>query len=571
MFLRNSFLLLFAASLAPLASGAPRITGGGAVNAASRIIPGLPDYGVAKGALFYLRGNELGPDETATAQFPLPGADGLGGTSIKVAVGGTTVDALMVASSARQVWAILPSSTPAGSGQVTLTYNGGTATTPIQVVDTAFGIFVQSGGSLGTALAFNGGSQLNQYVRTATPGQEVTLIGTGLGAITGDESNAVDASSVGGDVKVFVGGKDAVLVSSGRLGSNESANADTAKLPRGLAAIDQVTFRVPDGVSGCAVPVSVQTGSRMSNWATIAVSGDGSACADLKALGDLNAFFGGEGLKSGSISLLRLGVSIEVPILGSLETKNDFGSASFSKNNIPGVPASALTFSPVSAGNCMVIVGQLLNTEPATDGPIVEATPLDAGEALRVQGPKGSRTLKKTSPGEYADTIGIGTGAALPFPIPGQPAGPPEFLDPGEYTVDNGSGGADIPAFSVKARVGTPLTWTNQAQIREVNRTQALTVNWTGGSADSLVWLYGLSNTRGGSASFFCVAEASARQITVPTRVLASMPASAGGSPTDIGGFLFLANVAGTRVDVPGTDISVFSTGVLTGKSVNYR
>ncbi|MDX1982006.1 MAG: hypothetical protein SFV51_17170, partial [Bryobacteraceae bacterium] len=162
-----------------LALAAPQIRGG-AVNAASRIVPGLPDYGVAKGSLMYLGGQGMGPDEIVRGEFPL--GEELGGVKVSVRVGDSTVNAIMVAVSARQVWAIVPSSAPSGSGVVTLTYNGENATTPIDVVDAAFGIFVTPGATFGNAIGFNGGQELNQFVKSARPGQQVTLIGTGLGA-----------------------------------------------------------------------------------------------------------------------------------------------------------------------------------------------------------------------------------------------------------------------------------------------------------------------------------------------------------------------------------------------------
>ncbi len=541
------------------------------MNAASRISPGLPDYGVAKGALFYLRGDELGPTETVRADFPLPSTGGLGGTTVQVVIGGSTIDALVVAASARQVWAILPSSAPVGTGVVRVTYNGAvSAGASIQVVEAAFGIFLQSSTNFGTALAFNSGSELNQLVRTAVPGSELTLIGTGLGAISGDEASQTAVQDVAASVKVFVSGREADVISKGRLGLNEMANADLLKLPRGLAAVDQITFRVPDGVSGCAVPVSVQTGAVTSNWASLAV-GDGGTCGDLSALGDFNALFGPEGLRMGSISLIRMAMSQEVPFLGTLSIKTDMGTASFFKTAIPGIPSAALQFSPVSIGNCIVVVGQLVDTDGTAEETPVDDLALDAGEALRVQGPKGSRTLKKAATGNYWGELGRGGLPSFPG-LPGGGGGQEEFLEPGEYTVDNGAGGADVPSFQVKTRVGTPLTWTNQSAVTTIARSQDLNLTWTGGDAGSQVMIVGFSGTQAAQASFVCIADASAGRFTVPSRVLSSLP----GTPVtagleSVGGGIFLANVSGTRVEIPGTDISVFSSGVMTGKTVNYR
>ncbi|MDX1979653.1 MAG: hypothetical protein SFV51_05235, partial [Bryobacteraceae bacterium] len=438
----------------------------------------------------------------------------------------------------------------------------------------AFGIFVTPGATFGNAIGFNGGQELNQFVKSARPGQQVTLIGTGLGAVSGDEKNPVAVQDVAADVKVFVAGKAAEVVSKGRVGLNEIANGDSLKLPRGLSAVDQVTFTVPDGVTGCAASVAVQIGERMSNWATLSVAPEGGVCADLAGLGDLNQYYTSEPLKVGSISMIRTAIGLELGPLGSLNINTDAGSASFFKNAAVGVPASALTFSPVSTGQCIAVVGQIADVDGPDEEPeeISEGTPLDAGEALRIQGPKGVRELKKVSTGNYADSLGTGSDTALPFPVPIPGGGKEPFLDPGEYTVDNGAGGADIGAFQVKARVSAPLNWTNRAQITAVTRANGVDVTWTGAEPGSFVMIVGFSSNGNANASFYCIADAAAGRINVPSQVLLRLPASgAPAGPEAATGALFVANTNGVKVDIPGLDLAVFSTGVLSGKTLPYR
>ena len=50
----------------------------------------------------------MGQNPPVQATFPLPTAAGLGGVSIKITVGTTTLDAIMVYVSANEVDAILP-------------------------------------------------------------------------------------------------------------------------------------------------------------------------------------------------------------------------------------------------------------------------------------------------------------------------------------------------------------------------------------------------------------------------------------------------------------------------------
>jgi uncharacterized protein (TIGR03437 family) len=82
-----------------------------AQNAASYALPGLPNGGLARGSMFVIFGQRLGPATlNIINSFPLPLA--LDGTSVKVTVGTTTVDAYIIYTSAGQVAAILPSNTP---------------------------------------------------------------------------------------------------------------------------------------------------------------------------------------------------------------------------------------------------------------------------------------------------------------------------------------------------------------------------------------------------------------------------------------------------------------------------
>ena len=103
-----------------LAAAQPVITGG-PVNAASYALAGLPNANIAQGSMFIVFGQVLGPFPLrGVGAFPLP--TNLGGTSIRVTVGGTTVNAIMIYTSGNQVAAILPSSTPTGNGTLTLTF-----------------------------------------------------------------------------------------------------------------------------------------------------------------------------------------------------------------------------------------------------------------------------------------------------------------------------------------------------------------------------------------------------------------------------------------------------------------
>src|SRR5262249_9005583 len=109
----------------------PRIIAGTVVNAASRIPPGLPNYGIAQGSMFILTGQGL-----ATAAPPITAGSSplqmpLAGASMQITVAGAKVNVPMVYAWAGffqdspgrydQLAGIVPSTTPAGKGTITVT------------------------------------------------------------------------------------------------------------------------------------------------------------------------------------------------------------------------------------------------------------------------------------------------------------------------------------------------------------------------------------------------------------------------------------------------------------------
>src|SRR5262249_1925472 len=152
----------------------------------------------------------LGPAALVSASYPLPTQ--LGGTSIKISAAGAMFDALMVYTSAAQVAAILPSKTPAGAATLTLTYNGqATASTPIRVGTSAFGMFTLNQGGDGPAVVTNPAFQVITVTSPAKPGDVLTLWGTGLGAYSGDESSPPSIGDLPLNLKLYVGGVEAVV------------------------------------------------------------------------------------------------------------------------------------------------------------------------------------------------------------------------------------------------------------------------------------------------------------------------------------------------------------------------
>src|ERR1700732_3810111 len=98
----------------------PKVTA--LVNNYGNVLPGLPNYGIAQGSLFVIYGSGLANTTTTLQSVPLQTP--LSGVTISVTVSGSTVACPIYFLSPGQIDAILPSSTPVGTGTITVTNNG---------------------------------------------------------------------------------------------------------------------------------------------------------------------------------------------------------------------------------------------------------------------------------------------------------------------------------------------------------------------------------------------------------------------------------------------------------------
>ena len=95
---RIALLFAFAAVMSLTARAqTPTIAADGVRNGASYTISGLPNSGIAQGSIMVIFGSNLGPANIVqVSSFPLPTSAGLAGTSVRVTVGGTSVNAIML-------------------------------------------------------------------------------------------------------------------------------------------------------------------------------------------------------------------------------------------------------------------------------------------------------------------------------------------------------------------------------------------------------------------------------------------------------------------------------------------
>ena len=402
----------------------------------------MPNSSIAEGSLFVITGTGMGPGTLQQASsYPLPTSQGLAGTTVQVTAGGATNYCIMIYTLSTQVAAILPSSTPVGSGTLTVSYQGTQGTIPVQIVKNSFGIFAVNEQGSGPGVIDNSAFNLRVPNDAAHPGDVLIIWGTGLGPITTDETVAPPQTDLGTGVQVFVGGQPATVQYGGRGSSS---------------GLDQVNFQVPNGLSGCYVSVVVQVAGVVSNFTTIPIAPVGqSFCSDPGGLSNANLT---KVLNGGTLNTARID-------LDTIDGNNT--SATFEQWNYSNLIASRGLPGGPSPGSCTVY-------NVASGRGIVSSDPfsvpgLDAGTQLTLSGPNGTKTLSLISSGLY--------GASLS--AKGQTA----YLVPGKYTINNGSGGKDIGAFTATLTIPQSIVWTNIASSKSIPTSGGMLITWSGGGA----------------------------------------------------------------------------------------
>ena len=469
-------------------AGAPAITK--IQNNYSNIVAGLPNYGIPPSTLFVIYGTGLA-DPAAKAALQSSAAPGipqtLNGASISVTVNGVTTHPGIYYAISTQIAAVLPASTPVGSGTLTVTYNGLTsAAATIQVVSSALGLDTLSGLTTGLAVATDPVTgAIFTYNASAKPGQIITLWGSGLGAdpAAADYIFTSSPRPFNTSLAIYVGGIQAVVQYAG--GS-------------GYPGLVQINVQVPPNVQpGCGVPVVGVVGTVASNTVTIPVAADGAVCTDPVHGTD------GNGLLSSSTKSTYTSGTIAVAQTTTTKQTSAFASAAFLRNQ--NAPYS-IGYGIVAPGGCIVLQGQT--------PPTGTLTYLNAGN-LSISGPAGTVQLTQTlQSGLIAYSANLAAGS---FPASG-----------GTFTI-TGSGGPDVGPFTVSVADSSPLVWTNQNAISAVDRSKDLTVTWTGGIPGTFVQIGGGTTSIAVSATFLCIARAEAGQFTVPSYILESVAAGNGG------------------------------------------
>jgi len=533
--MRSFFAVLLFASLGVcLSAQTPSIrTINGVLNAASYAQTGMPNSPIAQGAMITIFGTNLGP---ATLQevnaFPI--TSNLAGTSVNIKAGGTTTQAPMIFTSAGQVAAVMPSTTPVGTVSVSVTYNKVTSSSyNVQVAANSFGTFAINSQGNGTGLITGPGGKVFVPNFAAIPNDTAVIWGTGLGALPyndADQPTAINLTNI--PVELYIGGQKVPTTYQG---------------PSCCAGINQIQFTVPTGgVEGCSVPVEVKINNIVSPAVTMPITSNADrVCSDPNGISSSiwEELFSKASFNLGFVDLSRTSETFA----GVFSQTTDTGSAGFI-NVQPLNFLGGTTFQVPAIGSCLVTT----YTEGSTPS-YPTLTGLDAGPVIDAKGPNGTQAMTPVASekGFYATTNGSTS-----------------FLSPGSWTISNGSGGAAVGPFSFNMTFPQPVTWTNQSSINTVDRANGVTVTWTGGAPGTFAKITGFSVITGPPgvvAEFTCTAPIAQGTFTVGPDVLLQLPASTTGE-------LSLGNSEPyTSFTATGLDYGFAQSSVLATSLVAYK
>jgi len=517
----------------------------GVLNAASFVPAGLPNGSIARGSIFSLFGRDLGPESGVSVKaFPL--ATTLESVSIEVCQQDRCVAAIPLFVRQDQVNAVMPSDAPLGRVSVRVTYDGEIGNfSPANVVESSFGAFTINSSGFGPGVVQNvesTGLLVNSADVSARPGETVILYGTGLGAGLNPDNVAPQAGDLPVTVEIWVGGRPVTVKRySGRSPC--------------CTALDQITFDIPaDAPLGCYVPVAVRAGGIVSNDATISISEDGAACADPGAPASAALRAGG-----------RLGsavVSRDRRHLASGGIANlDVAYAVFSEE-AGGAWAFHSDYATVPPGACRVSArrGALYETSAVYGGsPSVRA--LDAGGRLILSTAAGQRNLPPRAgphPGYlgYLGSLEQNSNAGL--------------LDAEGAARLRGAGGTDIGAFEIELQIPPEPDWS--LQQASIERSQPLTLTWSGAAEGDQIWVAGGSADPANDAAvvFSCLVPPGQASFSVGPEVLGRLPDSKT-SASGTAGFLAVSSVRATDASFPGADVGAGAGVATTSVDVEYR
>ena len=247
--------------------GTPLIFSKGVVNSADFTANDRPGGELAGGMFVSIFGESLASGEGSVFTVPFPLS--LGGTS--VTIGGLPAPIVFVSPSPLVV--VVPQAVEGPTADVVVTANGltGPAET-VRVTDVRPVLFSQSQDGAGPGaiqnVADDGTVRTNTFQSPATPGQFITIFGTGFGPTqtpVADGFPATGVNRIKNDAQVRIG--------------TQSVEPSFVGLSPNSPHLYQANAEIPSNTStGCSIEVQIVIDSVPSNVVTLAVSSDAGPC-----------------------------------------------------------------------------------------------------------------------------------------------------------------------------------------------------------------------------------------------------------------------------------------------------
>ena len=502
--------------------GQPGIAQNGVVNLASRIPPTLAGGAIAPGALFSIYGIRMGAADRTAVTF----SQGPSSTRVQI-----------VSVFPRRIEALMPRSTPLGSGSLVVTVDGKPSKAfPVNVVASNPGIFSRNGEGWGEGRIENidasGSRSANSSSNPARPGARVAFVTTGLGNAKG--------------VSLMVGERPAKA---------------TSPRPTAKPGEEELTFRIPEEApEGCLVPLYVrETPTRASNVVTMAIRSRPGPCEP----GPLPM---APPERAGVVILSR--TRMRAIREGAPESIADDARIAF----IAAADRSApLPIELPSPGTCVAYTSSYQTNSNLSNSLVslvrVEGRGLDAGAKLVLSRADQARSISRNWEGQGMYRSHLGTRGYDPHR-----KDPRLFLEPGEFTL-RGTGGKEVGPFAASFSVPPPFEWIDRDQTRVVDRTRGVTVHWKNGRPDQLMVILArnIDQLTTALGTCICTAFGPAGQFTIPASLLANVPAT-----QDLAGIPYEELVVGSFSTRPGIKASGLTGGFgvyiyAVGRFVEYR
>jgi len=267
----------------------------------------------------------------------------------------------------------------------------------------------------------------------------------------------------------------------------------------------------------------------------------------------------------GAVAVVRETTHEDVGTAETTDVATDFAVAGFSNISTTPFPFHpALSLPP--PGTCTEYTGHadLLNANFVGLATPPGGTTLNAG-TLTLTGPPGATNLAAVFQNYQGSLFGSSVGGSS---VSGSLS-----LNPGKYTVQGG--GTDVGSFTATLNVPQAITWTNRDQLTEVNRSEPLTISWSGAGPSDIVGVvgFGLDPPTNSGTAFACLAQPGASSFTVPADVLTNLPATEQyvSNSTDVIYLVSVPQSAMAAISAGGLDTGVALFAYVNGKTVIFQ